>query len=243
MAASSEVLNLSDDGAIVPGASAVHRIVLEPGKGRGVTGYCKGIVAASPAAIAAWCWDYCSKERVDWNRTSDKDREIVSQDSDHCMTIFHQKWLPKPLSTRDFLFRQVWKRLDDYTICIIIYDDYSSFFNESFFKDRKDKDTVRGNIESVFVLQELLPDTTSDAFLPFASGDMDDDASISSVSSRTWSRPGTPGEQSYTRVAHVSKINFNGTVPDSLRIAHAKSFMSPVYELQQHFQVSPRNAR
>jgi len=125
----------------------------QSGKAGIITGHAKGIVNAPPSEISAWCWDYCSKERVDLNKKSDLTREIVSHDSDHGMTIFHQKWFPSPLVTRDFLFRQVWKRLDQYTQCIIMYDDYSSFFNESFYRDRKSKDTVRGSIESVLVLQ------------------------------------------------------------------------------------------
>ena len=127
MAAKDEILNLSDKSKnpnsipnTSPGEVPIIQIENQSTKAGVITGYSKGIVNASPAQITAWCWDYCSKERIDSNRETDVNREIVSQDSDHGMTIFHQKWFPKPLVTRDFLFRQVWKRLDDYTMCIIM---------------------------------------------------------------------------------------------------------------------------
>ena len=81
---------------------------------------------------------------------------------------------------------------------------------------------MRGSIESVIILQELLPEddpglhTATSPYLPVE----------------------VPGRQSQTRVTHMCKLNFNGYIPESLTTAHMKSVISTVLELTSFFPSS-----
>jgi len=55
--------------------------------------------------------------------------EILHSNGDHSMTVLHRMWLPKPHKPRDMIFKQVWKRLNDDTICIAVYDDSYAFLS------------------------------------------------------------------------------------------------------------------
>ncbi|GMH75814.1 hypothetical protein TrST_g6 [Triparma strigata] len=181
-------------------------------KSRGkMVGKAIGYVNECPSMIASWCWDYCSDARRAFNHKFDIKRETVSRDSDHSMTIFQQKWFPKPHLHRDFLFKQIWKRLDDHTIIVIYYDDTNSFFNESFFQHRqKEQKTKRAYISNILVLQELLEleDEDGNKFKP---------------------------PTVMTKVSQLCILDLNGYIDDSLSLTNLRSALSTIKEMQDFF--------
>jgi len=180
----------------------------KPNKKSGkMAGKAVGIVGTSMSQVCAWCWNFCSDERMKSNAKLDVQREIVSLDSDHGMTIFAQKFFPPPHANRDFLLRQVWKRADDHTVFVYMYDDKSSIFNETFYRMPLDsRKTARASLKSILVLQQEIGDGSAD---------------INPIPR--------------TRVSQLCLMDLNGKLDDSLTLGALKSCMNIITDLQMQF--------
>ena len=143
------------------------------------------------------------------NALVDVHREIAALDSDHSMTVFIQKFFPPPHCNRDFLLRQVWKRADEHTVFVYMYDDKSSshLFNETFYRATADgtKETRRASLKSILVLQEEIGEDSK----------------------------GAGGKN--TKVSQLCVMDLNGKMDDSLTLGALKSCMKLINELQAFF--------
>ena len=176
-----ESYNISIDGQIAPSE-----------KSGVMAGKNMGIVGAPMSQICAWCWNFCSKERTEYNAKVDVRREIISLDSEHGMTIFKQKFFPPPHVNRNLLLRQVWKRADNDTMFIYMYDDKSSIFNENLYHTSTDgRKTIRASLRSILVLQQETGSSASQAITTQVTqlcaidlnGKMDDSLTLGSLKS------------------------------------------------------------
>ncbi|GMH56182.1 hypothetical protein TL16_g02077 [Triparma laevis f. inornata] len=118
-------------------------------------------ILAPPSYILAFCCDFMNQMRVQFNKTSDLDRCIIRQDSEHCFTSFNRRWMPKPFLHRDFLSSHVWKRLDDRRIIYVVYDstseDYPPTSNNIGVKFNKNG-SIRANCFVAMLIESTVDD-------------------------------------------------------------------------------------
>eukprot|EP00520_Triparma_pacifica_P008868 CAMPEP_0118636836 /NCGR_PEP_ID=MMETSP0785-20121206/2841_1 /TAXON_ID=91992 /ORGANISM="Bolidomonas pacifica, Strain CCMP 1866" /LENGTH=1709 /DNA_ID=CAMNT_0006528001 /DNA_START=559 /DNA_END=5688 /DNA_ORIENTATION=- len=118
-----------------------------------------GIIDAPMCHVASFLWDFNTDYRKRINIKSDLIRKIVpmTKQSDHSITYFVRKWLPPPLSPRDFYLYQNWKRLDEKRIVIFHYDRDDGSYEEEIQKlsDRlRNQGAVRGHVHGITILEE-----------------------------------------------------------------------------------------
>ena len=115
-----------------------------------ITGVESCVINGTVGELAYWNWNFCSAERTEWNMKVDVVREVQRYNSDHSMTIMHRMWLPRPLNPRDYVVKQIWKRIGDDTICVAVYDDHNSFISAPV---RSDNLTTRASKKALILLE------------------------------------------------------------------------------------------
>jgi hypothetical protein len=119
-----------------------------------------GTISAPMCHVAAFLWDFNSDYRIQKN-SGDIFRKLVPMrkdtQNDHNYTLWVRKWLPPPLSARDFYLVSAWKRLDERRIVIFVYDRDDGSYEEETNKlpeKFKRQEAVRASNHAIYILEE-----------------------------------------------------------------------------------------